>query len=380
MSKVFYNDLKVGILGGGQLGKMLIQSGINFNINFQVLDSDKDAPSKTIANEFKEGKITNFDTVVDFGRTVDILTIEIENVNVDALKQLEDEGVKVFPQSKVIRLIQDKRLQKKFYQDHQIPTEDFVLINSKTEINQYQDWFPAVYKMGKAGYDGRGVCMINSLSDIEKAFDVPGILERCAKISKEIAVLIARNENGEISLFPTVEMVFNPAFNLVDHLISPASISEEINTQAQTIAKDIITKLEMVGLLAVELFLTTDNRILVNEIAPRPHNSGHHTIEANVTSQYEQHLRAILNLPLGKTNCREVSAMVNLIGEDGYNGIAKYEGIEKIMTMDKVFTHLYGKKFTKPSRKMGHITVLGNDKNEVLSKIKIIKENIKVIA
>ncbi len=381
MKKKFYQDFKIGILGGGQLGRMLLQEAVNLNLNVQVMDADAEAPCKNLVSTFTIGQLTDFDAVFNFGKNVDLLTIEIENVNIEALFALQEIGVVVYPQPEVIRIIQDKRSQKQFYVDNQIPTSEFVLINHKSELLNYQNMLPSYLKLGKAGYDGRGVMAINDTKDFEKAFDAPSLLEKKITFEKEISVIVARNPSGQISVFPIVEMVFEPQYNIVDYLISPAKISLETEKMAIEIAKKIIIKLNMVGLLAVEMFITKAGQVLVNEIAPRPHNSGHATIEANFTSQYAQHWRAILDLYLGSTAIRTANAaMVNLLGEEGYNGIAKYQGLEQLLQMEGVYPHLYGKKFTKPSRKMGHITIVENDFDTLKQKIKTVKNTIKVIA
>jgi 5-(carboxyamino)imidazole ribonucleotide synthase len=379
LSQSFHQNFKLGILGGGQLGRMLIQSGIDFNIPFAVLDPDAQAPCSGIA-EFHMGKLTDFDTVMKFGSSCDILTIEIENVNTAALKELVRLGKKVFPQPEVIELIQDKRTQKKFYHDHGIPTADFILTENADQVKANKHFIPAVNKLGKEGYDGRGVQILRSEEDLSKAFDAPGLLEKLIDFEKEIAVIVARNENGEIKSFPVVEMVFHPEHNLVEYLFAPAQITVAIKNKAEEIASRIISELNMVGLLAVEMFVTKTGEVLVNEVAPRPHNSGHHTIEANITSQYEQHLRAILNLPLGDTRMTTPSAMVNLLGEPGYNGQALYKGFEEVAGMSGVHVHLYGKKITKPFRKMGHVTIMGHDLDSLRKKVDFVKQTLKVIA
>jgi 5-(carboxyamino)imidazole ribonucleotide synthase len=374
-----YNqDFKLGILGGGQLGRMLIQSGIDFNFNFCVLDPDKDAPCKTLATFF-EGKLTDFDTVLKFGEQCDILTIEIENVNTAALRELEQRGKKVFPQPIVIELIQDKRVQKAFYKNNNIPTAEFVLTENKQDVARLIK-YPMVNKLGKEGYDGRGVQILRGPDDLQHAFDKPGLLEALVPFEKEISVIVARNTHGQVETFPAVEMVFHPEKNLVEYLFAPAQISAEIAHRANGIARTIIEKLNMVGLLAVEMFVTTSGEVLVNEIAPRPHNSGHQTIEANVTSQYEQHLRAIVGLPLGKTDLIMPSAMVNLLGEPGYSGPARYAGFEEVMALKGVHVHLYGKNQTKPYRKMGHVTILDDKIDSLKEKANFVKQTLKVIA
>ncbi len=376
---LFRQDFKVGILGGGQLGRMLIQSGIDLNIQFSILDPDTEAPCKQLA-EFIQGKLTHFDTVMHFGKSCDLITIEIENVSVEALKELVRQGKKVFPQPEVIELIQDKRTQKEFYRKNNIPTAEFILVDSKQGIKKHLAFLPAVNKLGKEGYDGRGVQIIRNEKDFEKAFDAPSLLEKLIDFEKEISVIVARNENGEIVSYPAVEMVFHPEANLVEYLFSPAQISSAVSKEADQLARTIIQKLNMVGLLAVEMFVTKDDKILVNEVAPRPHNSGHQTIEANITSQYEQHLRAILNLPLGNTSSRQASAMVNLLGEEGYSGLAQYQGLEEILKLSGVHVHLYGKRNTKPFRKMGHVTIVGDDIESLKKKANFVKHTLKVIA
>jgi 5-(carboxyamino)imidazole ribonucleotide synthase len=379
LKKGFQQNFKLGILGGGQLGRMLIQSGIDFNIPFSVLDPDPQAPCASLA-EFHTGKLTDFETVMRFGEGCDILTIEIENVNTDALKELVRQGKKVFPQPEIIELIQDKRVQKKFYQDHKIPTAEFILTQNAEEVRKQSAFLPAVNKLGKEGYDGRGVQIIRTAGDLSKAFDAPGLLEKLVDFEKEIAVIVARNESGEVRTFPVVEMVFHPVHNLVEYLFSPAQLSAALKKRAEEVAIQVIQQLKMVGVLAVEMFVTKTGEILVNEIAPRAHNSGHQTIEANVTSQYEQHLRAILNLPLGDTRLIAPSAMVNLLGEDGYSGPALYQGFEEVAKISGVHVHLYGKKITKPFRKMGHVTIMDNDLENLKKKATFVKDTLKVIA
>jgi 5-(carboxyamino)imidazole ribonucleotide synthase len=376
----FEQDFKLGILGGGQLGRMLIQAGIDFNLDIHILDPDINAPCRSLASEFTQGELTDFDTVYNFGKSMDVLTIEIENVNTEALKKLEEEGVRVFPQPDIIRLIQDKRTQKMFYQQYNIPTAEFILTETQSDVIQHADFLPAVHKLAKAGYDGRGVQKINTVEDAYKAFEAPGLLEKLIDFDKEISVIVARCLSGEVAVFPIVELVFHPEHNLVEYLIAPAMLPLEVEAEATRTAIDVIEKLKMVGLLAVEMFVTKDGRVLVNEIAPRPHNSGHQTIKANYTSQFEQHLRAILNMPLGSTFQTVPSAMVNLLGEEGYTGPANYEGLDKVLRQPGVHIHLYGKKITKPYRKMGHVTILAGDRDMLVQRVKFIKENIKVKA
>lgn len=376
----FYSDFKVGVLGGGQLGRMLIQAGIDFNLEFSIMDPDKEAPCRQLVHEFYNGDLTDFDQVYAFGKGKDLITIEIENVNVEALEVLEKEGVKVYPQPKVIRIIQDKRLQKQFYKEHTIPTSDFVLVRDKLEIAHHTAMFPVFQKLGRAGYDGRGVARIQTPEDIDKALDGPAVLERLVDFEKEISVIVARNIKGEVAVYPVVEMVFHPDANLVEFLFAPAQITESQEKKAKAIAQKVIESLNMVGLLAVEMFLDKKGNLLVNEVAPRPHNSGHQTIKANYTSQYEQHLRAILGLPLGQTSLKNPAAMINLLGEPGFEGTALYEGLEEALDQDGVYVHLYGKKKTKPYRKMGHVTILDEDVDRLKEKANFIKTTIKVKA
>lgn len=375
-----YQQVKLGILGGGQLGRMLIQAAVDWNVYSKVLDSVADAPCHRLASEFVQGSLNDFDTVYQFGQNVDILTIEIENVNVDALEKLQSEGKKVFPQPEILRVIQDKRTQKQFYRENNIPTTDFVLTDNQEDIKNYESRLPAIHKLGKGGYDGRGVQKIETIEDIVKGFDAPSVLEDLVDFEKEISVIISRNENGETAIFSVVEPIFHPEYNLVEYLFSPAEISEEIEKEAQKIALKIVETWNFVGLLAVELFVTKDGKVLVNEVAPRPHNSGHQTIESCYTSQYQQHLRAIFNLPLGSTKLLTPSAMINLLGEDGYTGDAVYEGIRKVLAEEGVFVHLYGKTQTKPFRKMGHVTVIAPDVPKLREKATFVKDTLKVIS
>jgi len=378
--KAFYQDFKLGILGGGQLGRMLIQACTNFDLHSSVLDKDVNAPCSLLASSFKPGDITDFDTVYAFGKTVDMLTIEIENVNVEALKKLEEEGLTVYPQPAIIDIIKDKRRQKMFYREHGIPTADFVLVDNREAIKQHMDFLPAFNKLGTGGYDGGGVQRIRNAEDIEKGFDAPGLLETLVDFACEISVIAARNSKGEVSVFPAVECVFHPEHNLVDYLFAPSEVSPEIEEKAEKIARQVIESFGLVGLLAVEMFVTRDGEVLVNEVAPRPHNSGHQTINANITSQYEQHLRAILGLPLGATDIILPSAMVNLLGEAGYTGPAKYEGLDDLLAIEGASIFLYGKKETRPQRKMGHVTIVDQNADALKRKVEEVKKVIKVIS
>lgn len=374
------SELKLGILGGGQLGRMLIQQAINYNVTSLVLDPDPDAPCKHLANYFENGSITDFDTVYNFGKKADIITIEIEKVNIEALEQLEKEGKQVFPQSRVIRLIQDKGVQKQFFKENDIPTSPFQIVNTKEDIENSPFHFPYILKLRKDGYDGKGVMRINSAEDLRKAFDAPCIIEKLVDFEKEVAVIVARNSNGDMKTFPMVEMEFNPEANLVEFLISPSTYAESLQQKAENIAKNIASAMNITGILAVEMFVCKDGELLVNEVAPRPHNSGHQTIEGNYVSQFEQHLRSIYNLPLGDTTSITNAIMINLLGEKGSEGIAKYENLEKVLSIDGVYVHLYGKKYTKPFRKMGHVTIVDIDREKAIEKARYVQKTLKVIA
>lgn len=367
------------MLGGGQLGRMFIQEALNYDVHVHCLDLDPDAPCAHFASSFTIGSLTDFDTVYAFGKTKDLLTIEIENVNIDALDLLEKEGKIIYPSPRTLRIIQDKGLQKQFYVDNNLPTAPFSLFDSREEIKKIQH-HPFVQKLRIGGYDGKGVQVIRTEKDFDKLFEAPSLVEEMIPFSKELSVIVARNKKGETAVYPTVECEFNPEANLVKFLFSPADISESTEKKAQDIAIDIINKLDFVGILAVELFLKEDGEILINEIAPRPHNSGHQTIEGNITSQFEQHLRSILNWPLGSTSILQPSVMINLLGSAGFQGKAYYENLDLILQIAGVHVHLYGKEFTKPFRKMGHVTIC-NQSLIIAKKIaKEVKDNLKVIS
>ncbi len=378
--KAFYGDLRLGILGGGQLGRMLIQQSVNYNVSVRVLDPDENAPCKKLCDKFVIGSLADFDTVYNFGRQLDMLTIEIEKVNVDALQRLEDEGVLVFPQPRIIRIIQDKGLQKEFFKQNNIPTAPFQLISTKEALRTTNFRYPYIQKLRKDGYDGRGVYKVIGQEYLEGAFEGPTLIEEWIDFEQEIAVIVARNEDEDVKAFPCVEMEFNKDANLVEYLISPSTLALEIQQQAEHLAIQIANKLKIVGVLAVEMFLTKDGQLLVNELAPRPHNSGHHTIEANYTSQYEQHLRAIFNLPLGDVRLRTNAVMVNLLGEKDNEGLAVYDGLEDILEIDGVYVHLYGKKYTKPFRKMGHVTIIDEEREKAIEKARFVQKRVKVIS
>lgn len=371
---------KIGVLGGGQLGRMMIESAGNLPVEFFILDRDAEAPCRDVADHFTVGDFCDFATVLEFGRSLDVLTIEIENVNVEALKRLRDEhGVKVFPQPEVVELVQDKGLQKQFLFRHRIPTAEFVLIESRAEISDHDNFLPCFQKLRKSGYDGRGVCRLDSPLSLEKTFDAPCILERAIPVRKEISVILARSSEGQVKLFPIVEMSFHPARHLVDVLFAPASLPPEVLERAYQVARDVAAALKIVGVLAVEMFVTPEDKILVNEIAPRPHNSGHHTIEANETSQYLLHLQSLLGLELGSTRMISPAALLNLLGEEGCEGQVRYKGIEEARSQTGVCVHVYGKKRTRPFRKMGHVTVLDATIDGALKKIEETRKTVRVI-
>lgn len=378
------SDYKVGILGGGQLGKMMALAAANWDLKIWSLDNSIAFPAGAVSDHFVEGSFKNYDDVYNFGKQVDVLTIEIEHVNTAALLQLEKEGVKVHPSPSALNIIKDKGLQKQFYVDHELPTSPFELYESgeavKAALSAGTLEYPFVQKSRTAGYDGKGVAVLKSEADLDKLLMTACVIEPLVDIEKELAVIVAQNENGEVSAFPCVEMEFNPIANLVEFLICPANISNEIETAAETLAKMIIQKYDLCGLLGVEFFLTKDNQLLINEVAPRPHNSGHHTIDSCYTSQFQQHLRAITNFPLGSTKMKTPSVMVNLLGEPNHTGQAVYEGLDRVMAMEGVNVHLYGKEVTKPYRKMGHATVVGEDIIEAKIIAKKVGEELNIIS
>jgi 5-(carboxyamino)imidazole ribonucleotide synthase len=377
-------DHKIGILGGGQLGKMLAIEAANWHLAIYILDQDHQFPAVPYAPFFQAGDFKNFDDVVQFGKKVDILTIEIEQINVDALFYLEKEGVKVYPKPSTVQVIQDKGLQKMFYKERDIPTAEFQLFNDEKEIkealNNKQIAFPFVQKSRKDGYDGKGVVVISNENDLINLLDCPSIIEERINIKTEISIIVARSASGELIQYEPVEQHFNQAANLVSYLICPAELDKSTLAKMNEIASLIAIDLDLVGLLAIEFFLDTNNDIFVNEVAPRPHNSGHHTQNSCETSQFEQHLRAILDLPLGSTRQHSIGAMVNIIGEPGYAGKTNYVGIEECLKIDGVHLHLYGKLETRPFRKMGHINIADKDRKKVLENIEKIKSTLRVIS
>lgn len=380
----FSSDFKLGILGGGQLGKMLLCETRKFDIHTVVMDASEEAPCKIACNEFVLGDLMDFDAVYTLGKRVDVLTIEIENVNVDALEKLEEEGKKVYPPTRALRIIQDKAQQKLFYVDEGIPTADFHRFAYKSEIedsiaNGGMD-YPFIWKAAKFGYDGHGVKVVRKLEDLNGLPDGECIAEELIDFKNELAVIVARNVSGEIRTYPVVEMEFHPEANQVEYVICPARIEKQVAQKAQEIALMVSDKIQHVGLLAVELFQTQDDKILVNEVAPRPHNSGHYSIEASYTNQFEQHIRAILDLPLGDTKSKVAGIMVNLVGAEGHTGDVVYQNMEEILLLEGVTPHIYGKKQTRPFRKMGHVTIVNENIDEARRIAQQVKETIQVVS
>ena len=384
MPHYFSSDFTLGILGGGQLGKMLLTETRKFDITTKVLDPSLDAPCRIACNTFVQGNLTDFNTVYNFGKDVEVLTIEIENVNVEALEKLQTEGVKVYPSPQTIKNIQNKATQKQFYVTHGIPTAPFQVFQNteslKKAINEQQLTLPFVWKSARFGYDGNGVKIVRQLTDLNLLPNNQCIAESLVPFKKELAVIVARNAKGQVCTYPVVEMEFHPEANQVEYVLCPARIEEAVAQKARTIAIQVAQAFEVVGLLAVELFQTKNDEILVNEVAPRPHNSGHYSIEAAYTNQFEQHLRAILNLPLGSTESKVAGVMVNLVGAEGYQGKVVYENIEQIMAMEGVTPHIYGKKETRPFRKMGHVTIVNPNINKARQIAEQVKNTIRVIA
>ena len=380
----FSSDFKLGILGGGQLGKMLLTETRKFDIQTLVLEPSEEAPARYSCNGFYKGSLMDFDTVYQFGKMVDLLTIEIENVNLDALDKLEEEGLPIYPSPKTLRLIQNKGKQKDYYVSNYIPTsphQRFVDLNDlRTALAKDELEFPFVWKCAQFGYDGNGVKICRSALDLVKLPDVECIAEEMVPFKNELAVIVARSVSGEVKTYPVVEMEFHPEANQVEYVICPARIDEKVAQKATEVALKVSEAFNHVGLLAVEMFQTVDDEILVNEVAPRPHNSGHYSIEASYTSQFENHLRAILNLPLGNTDSKVAGIMVNLVGEEGFSGQVVYENIEKIMAIDGVTPHIYGKRETRPFRKMGHVTIVNENMTEARKIAEEVKNSIRVIS
>ncbi|MGY0399011.1 MAG: 5-(carboxyamino)imidazole ribonucleotide synthase [Ostreibacterium sp.] len=369
---------KIGILGGGQLGRMFLQAAYDYPFEYHILDTEN-APCQSLCEHYQVGDFSNYDDVLAFGQQLDVIGIEIEHVNTEALKVLENQGKKVIPTVDTLNVIQDKGLQKQYYKKHNISTPDYYLINTASELDSEKIAYPFVQKLRIGGYDGKGVQVINHVNELDEVWDEPSVIEVFTSIDKEIAVMVAKGQDGNIAVYPTVEMVFNPELNLVDYLFSPANMGKNQQMEAVKLAKKVADSFKGAGIFAVELFLDTTGKLWVNEVAPRVHNSGHHTIEASYCSQFEQMLRILADLPLGNPELREGAAMINLVGEPNYNGYALIDGLEYLAKLDKTAMHWYGKTITAPGRKMGHITVLG-DKTHIDKTLSEIKDNIKVIA
>ncbi len=368
--------LKIGILGGGQLGRMLLQAGANYPAETFVMENDTECPAAHLCHHFIKGNITDFEDVYNFGKNLDALTIEIESVNVEALQKLEEEGKKIFPRPSALAIIKNKILQKQFYASIEVPTSSFVITENKTEIDNHLHLLPAVHKIAMGGYDGRGVAIIKDPKEIMNGFDAPSVLEKLISIKKEISLIVAINQAGETAFYPPVEMIFNKDFNLLQYQLCPASISEKALWKAEAIALTVVKNLNSPGIFAVEMFIDFEDNVWVNETAPRVHNSGHHTIEASYCSQFDMLWRILLNYPLGNTRAIMASAMVNIIGAEGFSGDVKYEGLEEVLTIDNAFVHLYGKKQTRPGRKMGHVTIISNSTQDLIHKANIINRTL----
>ncbi len=380
----FSSDFKLGILGGGQLGKMLLTETRRYDIRTKVLDPSPVAPCRYGSNEFEVGQLTDYETVLNFSRDCDLITIEIEGVSTQALHELQSQGKRVFPKPETLDIIKNKCRQKKFYREHGIATADFISFNNKAEMEaKFRDSglnLPVVWKAASGGYDGRGVQIVEDMENFESLPDQEGLLEKKMPFEKEIAVVTARSSKGEVQSYPVVEMDFHPVANLVEYVFSPSILPDKLQEKAIKLAEDLVVKMDHVGLLAVEMFCMPDGEILVNEVAPRVHNSGHLSIEGHVSSQFDQHLRAILGLPLGSTETVRPAVMVNLTGEEGYTGPVIYSGIEEVMAMPGIGVHLYGKAETRPFRKMGHITVTDKTLEGARTKARKVKDIIKVIS
>ena len=372
--------LKVGILGGGQLGRMLLQEAANYQVETHVLENDEACPAAHLCRYFVKGNIRDFDAVYNFGKTLDAITIEIENVNIDALEKLESEGVKVYPKPSVLRIIKNKILQKQYYAQLQVPTPAFVVLRSKSEIKDHTHLLPAVQKLAEGGYDGRGVQVIDGISNADSGFDEDSILEKKVRLKKEIAVIIAIDQNGKSAFYPPVEMVFNKDLNQLDYQICPADVPQQVLWKMEAIALAVVKNFNSPGLFAVELFIDENDEVFVNETAPRVHNSGHHTIEAHYSSQFDMLWRILLGLPLGNTKPIMSSVMINIIGGEGHTGLPIYQGLEEVLQIENAFVHIYGKHETKPGRKMGHITIMSNEKNDLIHKANRIRQILTVIS
>jgi 5-(carboxyamino)imidazole ribonucleotide synthase len=370
--------MKAGILGGGQLGRMLLQAAANYTVETFVMEVDPECPSANLCHHFISGDINDFDAVYNFGKNLDAITIEIEAVNVEALAKLESEGVKVFPNSEAIKTIKNKILQKQFYLDNQVTSSPFVITQNIDELADHISFLPAVHKIALGGYDGHGVQLMRNKDDFQKGFNAPSVLEKMVNIKKEIAIIVAMNGKGETAIYPPAEMVFDPVLNLLDFQVSPAQLPDPIVWKAEALALKVVKELKSPGIFAIEMFVDRDNKVWVNETAPRVHNSGHHTIEGNYCSQFDMLWRVILGYPLGNTKPILPSAIVNVLGAANYTGKAVYKGLPEVLKLDNVFVHLYGKQQTKPGRKMGHVTVLSDERQELIHTSMKIKQMLKV--
>lgn len=368
--------LKVGILGGGQLGRMLLQAAANYPVETHVLENDPECPAAHLCHHFAKGDIKNFDAVYAFGKNLDAITIEIENVNIEALERLESEGVKVYPRPSVLKTIKNKIFQKEYYRSHEIPSPEFIITQNVQELKDAESFLPAVHKLGEGGYDGRGVQILKTKDDISKGFNAPSVLEKLVSIHKEIAQMVAITDKGETALYPPVEMLFDPDLNLLDYQICPAEIDTKTLWRVEAIALSVVRNFKSAGIFAIEMFIDKKGDVFVNETAPRVHNSGHHTIEAHYSSQFDMLWRVILGYPLGHTDAILPSIMVNIVGAEGFTGDVKYEGIEETLKIENAFIHLYGKKQTKPGRKMGHVTILSKDKQDLLHQSNKVKRTL----
>ena len=378
--KINFVIKKVGILGGGQLGRMLLQAAANYPVETFVMENDPECPAAHLCHHFIKGDISNFEDVYNFGKGLDALTIEIESVNDDALEKLEQEGVRIYPKPSALKIIKNKVLQKQFYKDNQIPTSAFVITQNINELKEHHAFLPAVHKLATGGYDGKGVQLLKKTEDFKNGFDAHAVLEKMIVLKKEIAVIIAVNDNGQNAIYPPVDMVFDHSLNLLSHQVAPADIPDKIFWKAEAIALKVVKDLKSPGIFAVELFVDVDDNVFVNETAPRVHNSGHHTIEACYSSQFDMLWRIMLQYPLGNTEHILPAAIVNLIGENNHTGPAYYQGLPEVLAMDNVFVHIYGKTQTKPGRKMGHVTILSNEKQELIHKANQIKHLLKVVS
>jgi 5-(carboxyamino)imidazole ribonucleotide synthase len=371
---------RIGILGGGQLGRMLLQAAANYSVETWVMENDDQCPAAHLCNHFVKGDIKNFNDVYTFGKKLDALTIEIENVNTEALEKLESEGVKIYPHPSVLKTIRNKILQKEYYKNHEIPTAEFKVTANLAELKESADFLPAVHKIGEGGYDGRGVQLLNQRDDLTKGFDAPSLLEKMVVIDKEIALMVAVNDKGETAVYPPVEMSFDKDLNLLDYQLCPALLEEKLVWKIEAIALAVVRNFKSPGIFAVELFVDRKGDVLVNETAPRVHNSGHHTIEAHYSSQFDMLWRIMLGYPLGNTSAILPSIMINIIGAQGCSGDVNYEGLDEILKIENAFVHLYGKKQTKPGRKMGHVTIVSKEKQDLTHKANIVKHKLKAKA